>query len=391
MKILVAYSYKMLIVFMITSLFSCSKKNSSSSSSSSSNSSSSPLPYDTSYPYQVVELANGLQHPWALAFLPNGDMLVTERAGRLRLIRDGVLLEEAIPGIPQVYGQNQGGLLDIAIAPDFTSSQLIYFTYAKPIEGGPATTAVARARLADDKLEDLEDIFVANAPGGGQHFGSRLAFAADGLLIVSIGERGLQAPAQELNNHIGKTIRIHPDGRVPEDNPFVDQENALPEIYSYGHRNVQGMAIQAATGMIWQNEHGPKGGDELNQIKPGLNYGWPIASFGDHYDGKPIPDHDEVEGVELPLAYWVPSIAPSGMTFYSGDQFPAWQGHAFQGALAGQHLLRLAIQDGEVVYQEKLLEEFGQRIRDVRDGPDGFLYILTDADEAVLARLEPLP
>lgn len=218
-----------------------------------------------------------------------------------------------------------------------------------------------------------------------------MVFAADGTLIISVGERGLQAPAQDLNNHIGKTIRIHPDGAVPIDNPFVGQEGALPEIYSLGHRNAQGMAIQPASGLIWQSEHGPKGGDELNLIKPGLNYGWPLASFGEHYDGQDIPDHDSVADVELPLAYWVPSIAPSGMTFYKGDQFPAWIGHSFHGALAGKHLVRAVISNGKVIYQEKLLEEWGQRIRDVRVGPDGFLYLLTDEDNAVLARLEPLP
>jgi glucose/arabinose dehydrogenase len=350
-----------------------------------------PLPYDTSYRYQVVDLVSGLEHPWALAFLPNGDMLVTERAGRLRLIREGELQEAPISGVPEVYAQGQGGLLDLALAPDFSTSQLLYFTYAKAIEGGPATTAVARAKLLDDQLEDVEDIFVAKAPGGGQHFGSRLVFAADGTLMISVGERGLQAPAQELDNHIGKTIRIHPDGRVPADNPYVEQDGALPEIYSLGHRNAQGMALQPETGMIWQTEHGPKGGDELNLIKPGLNYGWPIASFGDHYDGQPIPDHDTVADVELPLAYWVPSIAPSGMTFYSGDQFPAWKGHSFHGALAGKHLVRAVIRDGEVIYQEKLLEEWGRRIRDVRVGSDGYLYLLTDEDSAVLARIEPLP
>nr|WP_218110203.1 PQQ-dependent sugar dehydrogenase [Oligoflexus tunisiensis] len=367
----------------LTLSWACSNKKSQSDTPS--------LPYDTTYPYQIIEVVSGLEHPWAFGFLPNGDILVTEREGRLRLIRDGNLQDSPIPGLPDVYAEGQGGLLDLAIAPDFATSQLIYLTYAKPIESGPATTAVARAQLVDDQLVALEDIFVANAPGGGQHFGSRLAFASDGMLIISVGERGLQAPAQELNNHIGKTIRIHPDGRVPEDNPFVGQEGALPEIYSYGHRNVQGMAVQPETGIIWQNEHGPKGGDELNRIKPGLNYGWPIASFGDHYDGGLIPDHDTVEGVELPLTYWVPSIGTSGMAFYTGDQFPAWKGHSFHGALVGQHLVRAVIQDGNVVYQEKLLEEFGQRIRDVRDGPDGYLYILTDEADGVLARLEPVP
>jgi glucose/arabinose dehydrogenase len=349
------------------------------------------LPYDTTYRHQVVDLVSGLEHPWSFAFLPNGDILVTERAGRLRLIREGELLEKPVSGVPEVYAQGQGGLLDLALPADFSTSSLLYFTYAKAIEGGPATTAVARAKLIDDQLMDLEDIFVANAPGGGVHFGSRLVFAADGTLIISVGERGLQAPAQKLDNHIGKTIRIHPDGQVPTDNPFVGQDGVLPEIYSLGHRNAQGMALQPGTGLIWQSEHGPKGGDELNLIKPAVNYGWPIASFGDHYDGQPIPDHDSVANVELPQAYWVPSIAPSGMAFYNGDQFPAWRGHSFHGALAGKHLVRAVIQNAEVIYQEKLLEDWGQRIRDVRVGPDGYLYLLTDADNAVLARLEPLP
>jgi glucose/arabinose dehydrogenase len=363
--------------------WACSSKDSKSEAPT--------LPYDTSYSYQTTEVVNGLEYPWSLAFLPSGDILVTERAGRLRLIRDGILQESPIPGVPEVYAEGQGGLLDLALAPDFATSQQIYFTYSKPIDGGPATTAVARARLVDDQLVEREDIFVAQAPGGGIHFGSRLVFANDGTLFVSVGERGLQTPAQELNNHIGKTIRIHADGSAPADNPFVGQDGALPEIYSYGHRNPQGMALQPETGMIWLNEHGPKGGDELNAIRPGLNYGWPIASFGDHYDGTKIPDHDTVEGVELPQTYWVPSIGISGMIFYNGNQFPAWKGHAFHGALVGQHLVRTVIQDGQVVHQEKLLVEFGQRIRDVRNGPDGNLYILTDAADGVLVRVEPLP
>lgn len=349
-----------------------------------------PNTNENTHEYRVVELVDGLEHPWALAFLPNGDILVTERPGRVRLVRGGELLADPLQGAPEVWVGNQGGMLDIALAPDFSRSNLVYFTYSKAIAGGPATTAVARARFENDRFHNVEDVFVANAPGDGRHFGSRLVFDHDGMLFVSVGERGQLEPAQDLSNHVGTTIRIHPDGRAPADNPFVGQPGALPEIYSYGHRNVQGMAVHPETGDVWQNEHGPRGGDEINLIRAGSNYGWPLANWANHYSGEVIPTYDEVEGVVAPLAYWIPAIAPSGMAFYTGDRFPHWKGHSFNGSLVGRHLLRVVFDGTEMVHQERLLEDYGQRIRDVRDGPDGYLYILTDEANGVLARIEPL-
>lgn len=339
--------------------------------------------------YVVNEIVEGLEHPWAMAFLPTGDILVTERAGRVRLVRDGELVEEAVEGAPSVEATGQGGMLDIVLHPDFDSNGFVYISYSKAVQGG-LTTAVARARWENDRLEGLEDVFVADAAASaGQHFGSRIVFDPDGMMYVTVGERGQQEPAQNLTDHIGTTVRLHDDGRAPSDNPFVDREDALDEIFTFGNRNAQGMAVHPETGEIWQNEHGPRGGDEINRMVAGGNYGWPDYSFGDHYDGQPISDPEPNSGIELPLLHWTPSIAPSGMAFYTGDRFPEWRGHVFNGALAHEHLRRVAFEGTEPVHEEELLVEYGERIRDVRDGPDGYLYFLTDSDDAVLARLEP--
>jgi glucose/arabinose dehydrogenase len=340
--------------------------------------------------YSVVEVVRGLEHPWALAFVPNGDILVTERPGRLRIVRDGQLLPNPLEGVPEVWAQGQGGLLDILLAPDFAESRRVYLAYSKEVGAQGATTAVARARFADDRLEEVEDILVADAEAtSGQHFGCRLVFGRDGMLYIAVGERGQQEPAQDLSNHVGKTLRIDSDGRAPNDNPFAERAGARPEIYSYGHRNVQGMAVEPRTGTIWQNEHGPRGGDELNVLRAGDNYGWPRASFGDHYSGAPIPDHGEGDGFAQPVLHWSPALAPSGMAFYSGDRFPRWRDNAFVGSLVQRHLRRLVIQGEQVLEQESLLEDYGRRIRDVRVGPDGLLYVLTDEEDGALARLEP--
>jgi aldose sugar dehydrogenase len=344
---------------------------------------------EATHGYRVVEVVGGLAHPWAVAFLPGGDMLITERAGRVRLVRGGALVAAPVSGAPAVRAAGQGGLLDIALHPDFATNRLVYLSYAKAVTGG-ATTALARARWENDRLEGLEDVFVARAvSGAGQHFGSRIVFDRDGFLYLTIGDRGDGRRAQDLSDHVGTTIRLHDDGRVPADNPFVGRSGAQPEIFTYGNRNAQGMAVHPGTGEVWQNEHGPRGGDEINRMLPGRNYGWPEYNYGNHYDGRPIPDHVPGAGMELPLLHWTPSIAPSGMMFYTGDRFPNWRGSVFTGALAGRHLRRVVFDGDRPVHQEQLLRDFGQRIRDVRQGPDGYIYVLTDSPDAVLARLEP--
>jgi aldose sugar dehydrogenase len=340
--------------------------------------------------YRVTTVVDGLEHPWGLAFLPGGaGILVTERPGRLRLVRDGRVEAEPIQGVPQVFAQGQGGLLDVALHPEFEQNRLVYLSYSKPGPQG-ATTAVARGRLEAGRLAGVEDVFVADAWGtGGQHFGSRIVFDRDGYLYFTIGDRGQMNRAQNLRDHAGTTIRLHDDGRVPADNPFVGRADARDEIFTYGNRNSQGMAVHPETGEIWQNEHGPRGGDEINLMVAGGNYGWPERRFGSHYDGRPIPDPEPGTGFVMPLLHWTPALAPSGMAFYTGDVFPQWRGDVFNGGLAAEHLRRVRFDGQNVVEQERLLEDRGQRIRDVRVGPDGLVYILVDAASAPLLRIEP--
>jgi glucose/arabinose dehydrogenase len=346
---------------------------------------------------RVVTVAEGLEHPWSLAFLPGGDLLVTERPGRLRIIRDGRLLPDAVAGVPAVHAEGQGGLLDVVPHPAFESNRLLYLSYAKPVADG-ATTAVSRGRFEGDRLVDVEEIFEADTRGRG-HFGSRLTFDRDGYLYVTVGDRqappsgDLEShPAQDLSNHHGKILRLHDDGRVPEDNPFVGRAGARGEIWSYGHRNPQGLAIHPETGDLWANEHGPQGGDEVNRIGPGLNYGWPVIGFGVNYrTGMAIHEGTHREGMEVPAHVWVPSIATSGLLFYTGDRFPEWRGDMFVGGLSGAQLARLTLDGTDVVGEETLLQGLG-RIRDVRQGPDGFLYLAIDDREGgrtPIVRLEP--
>jgi aldose sugar dehydrogenase len=339
--------------------------------------------------HRVATVVDGLEHPWGLAFLPGDEgILVTERPGRLRLVRGGALQPQPIEGVPEVWAQGQGGLLDVALHPDFATNRLVYLSYSKPGPRG-ATTAVARGRLEDGRLAGTEDVVVADAWGTtGQHFGSRIVFGGDGYLYITVGDRGEPERAQDLRDHAGTTLRLHDDGRVPRDNPLVGRPDARDEIFTYGNRNAQGMAVHPRTGEIWQNEHGPRGGDEINIIRAGRNYGWPEFSFGNHYDGRPIPDPPGA-GTELPLLHWTPAIAPSGMDFYTGDVFPQWRGDVFNGSLVERHLHRLRVDGTEVVEQDRLLEDRGERIRVVRAGPDGLLYLLVDATSAPLLRLEP--
>jgi len=339
-------------------------------------------------------VARGLANPWGLAFLPDGRMLVTERPGRLRLVGKDGTLSQPLAGVPKVAAQGQGGLLDVVLAPDFASSGLVYLTFAEPRAGGGNGTSVARGRLVEQggagRLDDVRVIFRQQpATGGGLHFGSRLAFAPDGRLFVTLGERYQKEHAQSLGRHYGKVVRIEADGAVPRDNPFVGQQGALPEIWSYGHRNPQSAAIHPATGKLWTVEHGARGGDEINVPEGGKNYGWPVITYGIDYSGARIGEGDRKTGMEQPLYFWDPSIAPSGMAFYTADRYPAWKGNLFVGALKDRLLVRLVLVDGRVVAEERLLEDLGERIRDVRQGPDGAIYVLTDNASGRILRVTP--
>jgi glucose/arabinose dehydrogenase len=341
--------------------------------------------------FRVATVTRGLEHPWSLAFLPDGAMLVTERPGRLRLIRDGVLDPVPVAGVPEVAASGQGGLLDVVLHPEFARTRLVYLSYAGKGRGG-AGTEVARARLTDGRLEGLETIFAVEPKSrGGRHFGSRLAFGADGHLYITTGERGDSERAQDLGDAAGSVVRLTADGGVPHDNPFVGLADARPEIFSYGHRNPQGLARHPASGRIWAVEHGPRGGDEVNVIRAGANYGWPVITYGMSYAGLPIGEGTAKPGMAQPVTYWVPSISPSGMAFYTGEAFPAWRGDLFVGALSGELLARLELDGERVVHEERLLQALGARIRDVRQGPDGRLYLLTDETDGALLRLEPAP
>jgi len=326
-----------------------------------------------------------------MAFLPDGDLLVTERPGRLRHITGDSLVEDPIDGVPKVFAKGQGGLLDVTLDPSFAENSLVYLSYAGIDEDGRSSTRVARGRLVDGALDDVEVIFRSNsASTGGVHWGSRLGFDPAGDLYVTVGERGNQDTAQNLERHGGSVVRIKPDGSVPDDNPFVGESGSLPEIYSYGHRNPQGLAVHPGTGRVWTQEHGPQGGDEVNMIDAGANYGWPEISWGINYSGTSINGGlRERDGMTQPAHFWDPSIAPSGMTFYDGDAFPEWQGDLFVGALKFQLIARLEMDGDKVVAEERLLEGAIGRIRDVRAGPDGFLYVLTDESNGGLFRLRP--
>ena len=345
--------------------------------------------------FRVVELAGGLEEPWAVAVLPggDGDALVTEKPGRLRLVQSGKLRAEPVAGVPPVYGRDQGGLLDIALDPGFAENRAIYLSYAHPGPGGTTTTRVARARYAPGGLTELRVIFEAKPlVDSSKHFGSRLAFGNDGTLFVTMGERFTQRDrAQDLGSHLGKVLRINPDGSAPADNPFVGRPGALPEIYSYGHRNPQGLLVDPRDGRVWEQEHGARGGDEINVLKPGANYGWPEVAYGINYNGTPIARGERSRpGVEQPLHYWDPSIAPSGMTIYRGDRFPGWKGDLLVGALKYQLISRLDLDDqGRVTGEEQFLKGVLGRVRDVEEGPDGLVYVVTDESPGGLYRLEP--
>jgi len=347
---------------------------------------------------RVTTVASGLANPWSLAFLPNGDMLVTERPGRLRIIRGGVLASQPISGVPAVRAAVLGGLHEVALHPRFSENRFVYLTYSKAREDNLTTTALARGRLNGDALEDVRDIFVANTwSASTTNYGGRIAFDRQGFLYLTVSERQEQERAQNGDDHGGKVLRLRDDGSAPPDNPFVGKAGFRPEIYSLGHRSPQGLAMQPETGAIWENEHGPLGGDEINIVLPGRNYGWPLVTFGMNYDGTKISELTSRPDLEPPLLYFVPSIAISGMAFYTGDRFPNWKGNLFVGSMfegrtrGTGHLRRITFEEGHPIQREPILTELHQRIRDVRQGPDGLLYLLTDENPGVLLKIEPAP
>ena len=351
--------------------------------------------------FRVVTVAEDIQHPWSIAFLPDGDMLFTQRTGELRIVRDGELLPDPVAGVPETRVINQGGLQEIAVHPDFENNRIVYVSYSKP-NGSRGTTALIRARFENDRLEDVEEIFEADAWNErGGHFGAKIAFDEDGYLFMSVGDRQSpptgdleKHPAQDLTTHFGTIVRLMDDGSVPQDNPFVGDPNVRPEIWSYGHRNPQGLAFHPETGDLWSTEHGPQGGDELNLILPGVNYGWPVIGYGVNYrSGTAIHPSGEREGMEQPKTFWIPSIGASGLMIYDGDAFPEWRGDIFAGGLAATHrrLSRITVDGGRVMTRESLLHDVF-RIREVRQGPDGFIYLATDNRAGGLTdivRLEP--
>ena len=362
-----------------------------------------PWVFDTAeqHKIRVSVVTKGLSHPWAIAFLPGGEMLITERGGRLRVVRDAVLDPKPISGVPQVRTDGNGGLMDVALHPRFTENRLVYLTYTKPVGNGMGAPALARGRLEAAALVDVRDLLVPDTYAGNSGLNGRVVFARDGKVYMSTGGRSqndIDNVAQNPMSLRGKVLRLNEDGSVPPDNPFVGRAGYRPEIYSLGHRNTLGLIVHPQTGLLWQHENGPNGGDEINIILPGRDYGWPVLSFGRDYSGPRISPHPTREGTESPLVVWLPAIAVAGMAVYTGDQFPAWRGNVFVGAMTeGRipgtgHLQRVVFNDKtEEVRRESMLRELRQRIREVRQGPDGFLYLLTDEDDGALLRIEPAP
>lgn len=343
----------------------------------------------------VEILTDGLSHPWAIDFLPDGRMIVTERGGKMRIVTEAGGISEPIKGVPDSDVGGQGGLLDVAVHPNFARNRLIYWSFSEAGKGGNST-AVARGRLSEDgiSLNEVRVIFSQKPKvRSRQHFGNRLVFDGKGHLFVTLGERStakFRVQAQDLGSHLGKVVRLMEDGTVPPDNPFVSKAGALPEIWSYGHRNPQAAAINPATGELWEIEHGPKGGDEINLPQPGKNYGWPVISYGVNYSGTPVGSGKSAKpGMEQPIYQWTPVIAPSGMAFYTGELFPQWKGNLFVGGLAAQALVRLELDGAKVTHEERLLRELGLRIRDVAQGPEGNLYVVTDESDGMILKLSP--
>ena len=339
--------------------------------------------------FGIDTIAAGLTNPWGIAFLPDGRILVTERAGEIRIVKDGKLQVEKIENVPAVFVHGQGGLMDIKLHPDYATNGWIYLTYSKPGTEGGGTT-IARTKLTGNAFTDLQELFSAQPfSAAGAHFGSRIVFDGKGFIFFSMGERGVKENAQDLSNHLGKVLRLHEDGRVPTDNPFVKTPGAKPEIWSYGHRNPQGLVYDRATETLWDVEHGPMGGDELNKVEKGKNYGWPVITYGKNYDGTPITAITEKEGMEQPAFYWLPSIATCGLAIVTSDKYPAWKGNLMVGALALQHVARVELDaQGKFVKQERLLDKMA-RVRAVEQSPDGYLYVATETP-GMLLKLVPV-
>ena len=357
-----------------------------------------PWIFDTAeqHKIRVSVVAKGLSHPWAITFLPNNDMLVTERAGRLRLVRDGMLDPQEISGVPTVRTDGNGGLMDVAVHPQFAENRLVYLTYTKPVGGGKGAPALARGRLEAGTLVDVRDLIVTEAYEGNSGLNGRVVFGRDGKVYMSTGGRVTDVSQNPMSLR-GKVLRLNDDGTVPDDNPFVKHDDHRPEIYSFGHRNTLGLILHPVTGEIWQHENGPNGGDEINIVLAGRNYGWPVVSFGRDYSGARLYEPTR-DGMETPLVVWLPAIAAAGMAVYTGDQFPAWKGNVFVGSLreggipGTGHLERIVFNEKtEELRRETMLTELRQRIREVRQGPDGLLYVLTDADDGALLKIEPTP
>ncbi|MEZ5472137.1 MAG: PQQ-dependent sugar dehydrogenase [Marinicella sp.] len=345
-----------------------------------------------SHEIEVSTFADGLDRPWGMSFLPDGRLLVTEKIGHLRLIDTNGKASEPLANMIPVKFTGQGGLLDVTIDPDFDNHPWIYFSYTKAADNGHSRTAVGKAKLIDNQLQDVQQIWQQKqSEKGGYHYGSRLVFDRKGYLFVTLGDRNYRKDeAQDLKTHFGKIVRIDTHGQPAKDNPFIDNKDALPDIYSYGHRNVQGAYLHPETGELWANEHGPRGGDEINLIKAGKNYGWPKITYGINYNFTKITDHTELPGMEQPIHYWDPSIATSGMLIYTGGAFPNWQGDIFTGALKMKHLNRIKLnENNKVIYEERLLTDQNERIRAIAQGPDGLIYVATDSSEGRILKLSP--
>ncbi len=342
------------------------------------------------YQVRVITVARGLENPWGLGFLPDGRMLVTERPGRLRIVDKTGTVSKPLAGVPEVFARGQGGLLDVALDPDFQENGYVYLSFVEPGKGGGGTAA-GRGRLMEDRLEDFKVIFRQVPKADTRvHFGSRMVFSRDKKLFITIGERGQRERAQDFSIHRGQVVRVMPDGTVPGDNPFAGRQGYRPETWSHGHRNQQGAALHPETGRLWTVDHGARGGDEINIPLKGRNYGWPVISYGRHYSGLKIGEGTRKEGMEQPVYYWDPSIAPSGMAFYTAERFSAWKGNLLVGALKGRMLVRLELKGEKVVREERMLQGLKERIRDVRQGPDGLVYLLTDSRNGRVLRLEPV-
>ena len=376
------------LICLLALLFSCNEKDNAADGQTAPQSFTGEVVQSEKQKFGIETITDDLSNPWGIAFLPDGRILVTERRGDIRIIKDGKLLDEEVSGVPAVYASGQGGLLDIQLHPDYKNNGWIYLSYSKPGSGGGGTT-IARAKINGNSLTDLQELFSAQPfSGSGVHFGSRIAFDGKGYMFFSSGERGTMSNAQTLTNHLGKILRLHDDGRVPSDNPFVNTAGAKPEIWSYGHRNPQGLIFDKETGTLYEHEHGPQGGDELNIVEKGKNYGWPAITFGDQYGGGTISEFTSKPGMEQPVTYWKPSIAPCGLAKVTGDKYPGWKGNLLVGALAFQHVARVELSNNKYVKQEKLLDKKA-RVRAIALSPDGFIYVATESP-GMLLKLVPL-